>query len=83
LDNYVRSEVLLPHGDLISTGQAVGRKWDLAGTGVRGKANRNPILDIRTYCVEFPDRAEAEYSLNTITENACELSTIWRGINIY
>eukprot|EP00978_Attheya_sp_CCMP212_P012603 scaffold31521_cov55-Attheya_sp.AAC.2 len=68
-DNYVSSEVLLPRGDLISTGHVVGRKRELDGT-VKGKANCNPILDTRTYQVEFPDGAEGEYAaVNTIAEN--------------
>ena len=67
-DNYLGAEVALSRGDVISTGKVVGRKRELDGS-VKGKANRNPILDTRTYRVEFPDGAEAEYSANTIAEN--------------
>jgi hypothetical protein len=36
---------------------------------LKGRASQNPILDTRTYRVEFPDGAEAEYSANAIAEN--------------
>ena len=36
---------------------------------LRGTANRNPILDTRTYEVEFPDGSVSEYAANTIAEN--------------
>jgi DUF917 family protein len=34
-----------------------------------GKANQNPILDTRTYDVEFPDGQMAEISANVIAQN--------------
>jgi hypothetical protein len=36
---------------------------------LRGTANSNPILDSRTYDVQFPDGVEGEYSANVIAEN--------------
>ena len=36
---------------------------------MKGKANANPILDTRTYEVEFPDGTTAEYSANVIAQN--------------
>jgi hypothetical protein len=35
----------------------------------RGKASANPILDTRTYNVEFPDGRSEEYTANVIAEN--------------
>ena len=67
-DQYVNAEVLLPIGDREMTGKVIGRKRDRDGT-VRGKANANPILDTRTYEVEFPDGQVAEYTANVIAEN--------------
>ena len=34
-----------------------------------GTAHTNPILDTRTYEVEFPDGETAEYTANVIAEN--------------
>jgi hypothetical protein len=35
----------------------------------RGKASSNPILDTRTYNVEFPDGRSEEYTANVIAKN--------------
>ena len=48
--------------------KVVGRKNELDGS-LKVRANQNPILDTYTYCVIFPDGAEAEYSENAIAEN--------------
>eukprot|EP00978_Attheya_sp_CCMP212_P009545 scaffold22577_cov35-Attheya_sp.AAC.1 len=45
-DNYVGSEVLLQHGESMSSGKVIGRKRDKDGIA-KGKANTNPILDTR------------------------------------
>lgn len=67
-DQYVNAEVKLPKGDRELTGKVIGRKRERDGT-VRGKANANPILDTRTYEVEFPDGQVAEYTANVIAES--------------
>ena len=36
---------------------------------MKGKAHHNPILDTRSYVVEFPNGAEAEFAANIIAEN--------------
>jgi hypothetical protein len=36
---------------------------------VRGRANANPMLDTRTYEIEFPDGRSDEYTANVIAEN--------------
>jgi transposase len=68
LDQYIGAEVLLPLGDKMLSGKVRARKRDRDGS-LRGTAHSNPILDSRTYDVEFPDGAEAEYSANVIAEN--------------
>ena len=67
-DNYVGAEVNLPLGGTVQAGRVIRRARDESGdlTGVR---NENPILDTRTYEVEFPDGQLAEYSANLIAEH--------------
>ena len=67
-DQYVGAEVLLPKDDQVQTAKVIGRKRESDGT-FKGKANHNPILDTRTYEVEFPDGKQAEFSANVIAEN--------------
>ena len=43
----------LPNGDKVTTGKVVGRKRGLDGE-VMVVSNANPILDTRTYDVQFP-----------------------------
>jgi hypothetical protein len=50
------------------TGKVKRRKLDDLGVP-SGRRNANPILDTRSYLVEFPDGAEMEYTANTIAEN--------------
>jgi hypothetical protein len=58
----------LPTGDKMQTGKVISRKRGADGD-VKGVANTNPILDSRTYEVEFPDGEVTEYSANVIAEN--------------
>ena len=67
-DQYINAEVLLPRGDSHVTGRVIGRKREADGT-LRGTLNANPILDTRTYQVEFPDGEISEYAANAIAEN--------------
>ena len=67
-DIYVGAEVLLPVGGQELTGTVRRRKRDKDGN-LPGRAHNNPILDTRTYEVEFADGSVAEYSANTIAEN--------------
>ena len=67
-DNYLGAEVLLPHGGQMITGKVKCRKRSIDGN-LKGTANRQPILDTRTYEVEFPDGEVAEYAANVIAEN--------------
>ena len=67
-DQYINAEVLLPRGDKMVTGKVAGRKRGQDGS-LKGTGNDHPILDTRTYVVEFPDGAEAEYAANVLAEN--------------
>jgi len=67
-DKYLNAEVLLPIGDRQQTGVVKERKRDASGA-LKGKAHSNPILDTRSYVVEFPDGQEAEYSANVIAKS--------------
>ncbi|KAI2513194.1 Reverse transcriptase (RNA-dependent DNA polymerase) [Fragilaria crotonensis] len=67
-DQYVGAEVNLPIGDRMMSGKVRGRKRTADGSLV-GKANANPILDTRTYEVEFPDGQTAELAANIIAQN--------------
>lgn len=64
-DQYVNAEVMLPRGDKLARGKVIGRKRDANGD-VAGRANANPILDTRTYEVEFADGEINELTANII-----------------
>jgi hypothetical protein len=67
-DQYVGAHVRVPIGDEIRAGKVLRRNHDLDGT-VRGRANANPIINTRTYEIEFPDGRSDEYTANVIAEN--------------
>jgi ribosomal protein L31E len=67
-DYYIGAEVELSIGDKVMAGKVTRRKRELDGS-LKGTAHSNPILDTRTYVVEFPDGQAAEYSANIIAEN--------------
>ena len=67
-DQYVGASVNLPMGDQMLNAKVIGRKRMPDGS-VIGRANSNPILDTRTYDVEFPDGQTAEVSANVIAQN--------------
>jgi hypothetical protein len=67
-DQYVGAEVVLPIGDKMMNAKVRGRKRQSDGT-LRGKAHSNPILDTRTYEVEFVDGQRTELAANVIAEN--------------
>lgn len=67
-DQYVGAEVVLPIGDEMRSAKVRKRKRQLDGT-LSGKANANPILDTRTYEVEFADGQTAELTANVIAQN--------------
>ena len=67
-DQYVGAEVVLPIGDTMMNAKVRGRKRQSDGT-LLGKAHSNPILDTRTYEVEFADGQKTELAANVIAEN--------------
>ena len=67
-DQYVGASVTLPIGSKMLNAKVRGRKRSLDGSLIV-KANQNPILDTRTYDVEFPDGQVAEISANVIAQN--------------
>jgi hypothetical protein len=71
-DQYVGASVSLPIGNELVSAKVCRRKRMLDGS-VTGKANKNPILDTRTYEVEFPDGQIAEFSANVIAQNMYEM----------
>jgi hypothetical protein len=68
-DNYVGAEVTLPLGGTIRAGTVKRRARSLETGELTGTKNSNPILDTRSYEVEFPDGEVAEYAANVIAEN--------------
>lgn len=67
-DQYIGAEVNLPIGGQVLTGRVKERKRDREGNLI-GKSHSNPVLDTRTYEVQFPDGQAAEYSANMIAES--------------
>jgi hypothetical protein len=67
-DQYVGASVQSLIGDTVHTGKVTERKRGLDGVAT-GKASANPILDTRTYNVEFPDGRSEEYTANFIAKN--------------
>jgi hypothetical protein len=68
LDTYLNADVRLPKGGTMTSARVRNRKRSADGS-LQGTANPNPILDTRTYEVEFPDGEVHEYAANTIAEN--------------
>ena len=64
-DQYVGATVKLPVNGDYQSAKVRGRKLEADGS-VKGRANKNPILDTRTYEVEFPDGRVSEYTANVI-----------------
>ncbi|KAI2504635.1 Reverse transcriptase (RNA-dependent DNA polymerase) [Fragilaria crotonensis] len=67
-DQYIGAEVLLPIGDKMLSAKVRGRKRTADGK-LTGRANANPILDTRTYDVEYADGQTAELAANVIAQN--------------
>jgi hypothetical protein len=53
-DNYLSAELMLPMGGVMVKGHVTAHKRDRDGNPV-GHANDNPILDTRSYIVDFDD----------------------------
>jgi hypothetical protein len=66
-DNYISAEILLPLGSILRRGKVISRKHSADGNTV-GQAHDRPILDTRTYDVEFDNGTIAELTANKIAE---------------
>ena len=67
-DNYVGARVNLSFGGAMRSGSVKRRARDAKGE-LFGTRNSNPILDTRSYEVEFPDGDFSEFTANVIAEN--------------
>jgi hypothetical protein len=67
-DNLLNAEIMLPRGGVMTKGRVSARKRDRAGM-LTGLADPNPILDTRSYIVDFADGDQAELSANLIAES--------------
>jgi hypothetical protein len=67
-DNYLSAELMLPKGSVMVKGRVTARKRDQDGNPV-GHANDNPILDTRSYIVNFDDGDQTELTANMIAES--------------
>jgi hypothetical protein len=67
-DNYLSAELMLPKGGVLVKGHVTARKRDQDGNPV-GHANDNPILDTRSYIVNFDDGDQTELTANMIAES--------------
>jgi hypothetical protein len=67
-DNYLSAELMLPKGGVLVKGHVTARKRDWDGNPI-GHANDNPILDTRSYIVNFDDGDQIELTANMIAES--------------
>jgi transposase InsO family protein len=67
-NGYITAQVLLPKGEEFRVGTVIKRKVDDNGQPL-GISHDNPILDTRTYDVQFADGDVLEYAANVIAEN--------------
>ena len=67
-DQYIGAEVSLPKNGQLHTRKVIRRQCNDCGDLI-GKANQNPILDTRSYQVQFPGGEIAPYAANLIAEN--------------
>ncbi len=67
-DNYLTAELMLPRGDIMVKDRMSARKRDRDGNPV-GLANSNPILDTRSYIIDFDDGDHTELTANLISES--------------
>ena len=66
-DNYIGAEIMTPRGGVLSRGRVVWCKQDSDGNPV-GRSHTNPVLDTRSYIVEFDDNDQTELIANLIAE---------------
>jgi hypothetical protein len=66
-DNYISAEVLLPLGGALRQRKVISCKRNAEGNTV-GRAHDQPILDTRTYDVQFDNRTITELTANKIAK---------------
>jgi hypothetical protein len=66
-DGYLNAEISLAKGGTLARGRVIRRKRDADGNP-KGRANANPVLDTRTYDVEFDDGDVTEFTANMIAQ---------------
>jgi hypothetical protein len=67
-DNYLTAELMLLRGGTMVKGRVSARKRDQDGNPV-GLANANPILDTRSYIIDFDNGDQTELTANLIAES--------------
>ena len=67
-DEYINSEVILPHGEEMQAARVMRRVKDDVGN-IIGNYHTNPEMDSRVYEVMFPDGVTQRYSANLIAQN--------------
>ncbi len=67
-EHYLSVELMLPKGGVMVKGRLTARKHDWDGNPV-GRANDHPILDTRSYMVNFDDCDQTELTANMIAES--------------
>ena len=68
IENYIGAEIMIYHGDTVAQGSVKRRKRNVEVNTI-GKANSNPIIDTKTYEVEFEDGSMSTYSEDVIAES--------------
>ena len=68
VDTYLRAEVVIPRGGTLERGTVVRRAHGPDQRPI-GKRNDNPILDTRSYEVQFEDGDISTYQANMIAEH--------------
>ena len=64
--NYIGAQKMISRGDTVAQGSVRHRKRNVEGNTI-GRSNINPILDTRTYEVEFEDGSMSTQSENVIS----------------
>ncbi len=67
-DNYIGAEIMIPRSGVLLRGRVVQRKQDCDGNPV-GLSHTNPVLDTRSYIVEFDDNDRTELTANLISKS--------------
>lgn len=67
MDYYLNSDVVMPRGGTFEQGKVVRRSYGSDMNPI-GKAHKNPILDTRSYEIQFEDGEVSTYQSNMIAE---------------